>query len=126
MPHVADTPTLINAFKVTELKKQKGQPNWLSVYAFTDEHGFLYEANIQRISCIHNEFRVWIVVSGNNFSLQTNMITYDVVQDGESLEILKKFAEWCDDLRKEYGSRLAEKFGDTPAWFNEKPQLFKD
>lgn len=75
---------------------------------------------------IHNEFRIRPVVSGYNFSLKTNDIQYYVTQDGESLEILKKFAEWCNDLRKDHGSRLAEKFGDTPAWFNEKPQLFKD
>lgn len=127
LPHVADSYTLNKAFKGTGFEKEKGQPNWLSVYVCTDEHGFRYEANIQKLTyCIRNEFRIWMVVSGYNFSLKTNDIQYYVVQDGESLEILKKFAEQCENLRKEYGAQLAEKFGDTPAWFNEKPQLFKD
>lgn len=48
------------------------------------------------------------------------MTDYYVTEDGESLGLLKHFAEFCVYLREEYGKTLAEKFGRTPAWYNEK------
>lgn len=127
LPHVADSYTLGKAFKGTGFEKEKGHPNWLSVYVCTDEHGFRYEANIQKLTyCTTNDFRVWVNISGYNFNIETDMKDYYVTEVGESLGILKQFTELCVRLREECGTQLAEKFGDTPAWFNDKPQLFKD
>lgn len=118
--HVADKFTLEKAFKGTAFTRQKGQPNWLSLYSFTDEHGFLYEAYVQKLTyCITNDFRVWAAVSGCNFSLTSGSIDYYVTEEGESLEILKQFAKFCVKLSEEYGGELAEKFGETPAWYYE-------
>lgn len=119
--HVADKFTLDKAFKGTAFSRQKGQPNWLSLYSFTDEHGFLYEAYVQKLTyCITNDFRVWAAVSGCNFSLTSGSIDYYVTEEGESLEILKQFAEFCVKLSEEYGGELAEKFGETPAWYYDR------
>ncbi len=119
--HVADKFTLDKAFKGTAFTRQKGQPNWLSLYSFVDEHGFLYEAYVQKLTyCITNDFRVWAAVSGCNFSLMSGSIDYYVTEEGESLEILKQFAEFCVKLSEEYGVELAEKFGETPAWYYDK------
>lgn len=119
--HVADKFTLDKAFKGTVFTRQKGQPNWLSLYSFTDEHGFLYEAYVQKLTyCITNDFRVWMAVSGCNFSLTSGDIDYYVTEEGESLEILKQFAEFCVKFSEEYGGELAEKFGETPAWYYDK------
>ncbi|MDE7362431.1 MAG: hypothetical protein K2N38_10915 [Oscillospiraceae bacterium] len=118
--HVADKFTLDKAFKGTAFTRQKGQPNYLHLYSCTDEHGFLYEAYTQRLEVGINRFRVWARVLGCNFQLSSCEIDYKVTEEGESLEILKQFAEFCVRLRDEHGSRLAEKFGETPAWYNEK------
>lgn len=123
LPHVADKFTLDKAFKDTGFARQKGQPNWLGLYSYTDEHGFVYNAYAQKLSyCITNDFRVWLDISGCNFKIVTRDKDYYVTEDGESLEILKKFAEFCVGLRGEFAHELAEKFGETPAWYNEKRQ----
>lgn len=118
--HAADKYTTDKAFKGTAFKRQKGQPNWLHLYTCTDRRGFLYKAYIQKLTyCITNDFRVWVEISGCNFSLQMHSIDYYVTEEGESLEILKQFAKWCEELCGEYGDRLAERFGETAGWFNE-------
>lgn len=123
LPHVADKFTLDKAFKNTGFVRQKGQPNWLSLYSYTDERGFIYDAYVQKLSYfISNDFRVWLEISGCNFKIATREKDYYVTEDGESLEILKKFSEFCVNLRGEFAGELAEKFGDTPEWYNEKPQ----
>lgn len=47
LPHVADRFTLEKAFKGTGFARQKGQPNWLSLYSCVDERGFVYNAYVQ-------------------------------------------------------------------------------
>lgn len=119
LTHVADKFTLDKAFKGTAFTRQKGQPNYLHLYSFTDERGFLYEAYTQRLEVGINSFRVWVKILGYNFELSSREIDYKVTEEGESLEILKQFAEFCVKLSKEYGGALAEKFGETPAWYYE-------
>lgn len=118
-PHIADKFTLEKAFKGTGFTRQKGQPNWLSLYACVDERGFLYEAYVQKLT-VTNDFRVWVEISGYNFKIATDMKDYYVTEDGESLVILKQFAEFCVRLRGEYSKTLAEIFGETPAWHYEQ------
>lgn len=123
LPHVADKFTLDKAFADTGFVRQKGQPNWLGKYSYTDERGFVYDAYAQKLSyCITNDFRVWAEISGCNFKITTLEKDYYVTENGESLEILKEFARFCVTLRGEFAKELAEKFGNTPAWYNEKRQ----
>lgn len=119
LPHVADKFTLEKAFKGTGFTRKKGQPNWLSLYACVDERGFLYEAYVQKLT-VTSDFRVWVEISGYNFKIATDMKDYYVTEDGESLVILKQFAEFCVRLRGEYSKTLAEIFGETPAWHYEQ------
>lgn len=120
LTHVADKFTLDKAFKGTAFTRQKGQPNYLHLYSFTDERGFLYEAYTQRLEVGINRFRIWARVLGYNFQLSSCEIDYKVTEEGESLEILKQFAKWCVKLSEEYGDALSKKFGDSPDWYNKK------
>lgn len=122
LPHVADKFTLDKAFMDTSFKRQKGQPNWLHLYACVDEHGFRYEAYAQKLS-VGNNFRVWVEISGYNFKVGTGDMDYYVTEEGESLEILKMFALFCMQLLTEYSGHLAELFGDTPKWYNEQQKI---
>lgn len=116
IPHVADKFTLDKAFKGTGFERQKGTPNWLHLYSCIDDCGFLYEAYTQKLtSC--NVFRFWIEISGYNFKIRYENEDYYVEQEGESLEILKKIAEFCVSLREEYSRELAKDFGNTPKWY---------
>lgn len=115
--HVADKLTLDKAFADTGFTRQKGQPNLHHMYECIDEHGFLYEAYTQKLS-YGNNFRIRASISGHNFAVGTGNMDYYVTEEGESLEILKQFAAFCVQLREEYSARLAEKFGDTPKWYN--------
>ncbi len=117
--HVADKFTLDKAFADTGFTRQKGQPNNIHLYACIDEHGFRYEAYTKKLS-FRNNFRIWVSISGYNFAVGTGSMDYYVTEEGESLEILKQFAALCVRLRTEYSAHLAEKFGDTPKWYNER------
>lgn len=116
IPHVADKATLNRVFKGSVFKRGKGTGNWLHKYECTDAHGFLYEAYIQKITC-ENQFRIWLEISGYNFSIKTCDIDYYVTQEGESSDILKEFVQLCVRLYEEYGAELAKDFGDTPPWY---------
>lgn len=119
IPHVADKYTTEKAFANTGFLWTTGQPSWLKLYCCTDTHGYHYEANVQKLtSC--NEFRIWLEISGYNFQISSAMTDYPVIQEGESLEILKTFATFCSKMRDEYSAELSKDFGDTPSWYWEK------
>lgn len=119
IPHVADKFTLNKAFAKTGFERQKGEPNWLHRYSCIDAHGFLYDAYTQKLTNC-NMFRVWVEIYGYNFKVgynTTQMKDYYVSEEGESLDILREFAEFCVKLRDEYSAELARDFGDTPSWY---------
>lgn len=119
IPHVADKPTLNKAFKGTGFERKKTPSNWVSLYSCTDKHGYLYEAFIQKIS-YGNDFRFWFNISGYNFNVSNfpSFPDYNVDHEGESLEVLRKFAEFCVDVRENYSDNLVKDFGITPDWYN--------
>ena len=117
--HVADKTTMNKAFKGTGFERKTGTPNWLQTYACTDQHGYLFEANAQKLSHL-NCFRVWLDISGYNFGLSfPNSVgnEYAVTEEGQSLEILRKFSVLCVKARDEYAENLYRDFGETPEWY---------
>ena len=116
IPHIADKYMLNQAFDGTGFVREKGTPNWFRIYSCMDEHGFLYEAEVQKLS-YSNEFRFYFGISGYNFDFSYNSEDYYVTKEGESLEILKAFAQMCVKVRDEWGAELAKDFGETPSWY---------
>ena len=117
--HVADKYLTEKAFKGTGFTRDKGQPNWLHIYSCTDENGFLYEANVQKLSGI-NAFRCWIEISSHNFGIHSDLFKdYYVSEEQQSADILKAFADFCVWVRDSYGEKLLKDFGKKPAWFHE-------
>ncbi len=114
----AKTAVLDQVFRGTGFAKQKGNPTWLSCYACTDAHGFLYEAYVQRLST--GGFRLWLTVSGCNFTLSPQQgagLDYRVNDAETARGILAAFARHCVRIRDSYAPKLAADFGDTPAWY---------
>lgn len=116
IPHISDKYTMNQAFAETGFIREKGTPNWFGVYSCTDEHGFRYQAEPQRVT-IGNIFRFSLYISGYNFDICFNSEDYYVTKEGESLEILKAFAQMCVKIRDEWGAKLAKDFGETPSWY---------
>ncbi len=116
IPNVANKVTLDKVFKETRFKREKGQPNWLHQYSFVDDNGYKYDAYTQKISC-GNEFRCWIEISGYNFSIEYRHEDYIVEEEGESLDILRAFARFCDKMVDDYSEELKADFGRTPEWY---------
>lgn len=117
IPHVADKVTCNKIFKGTRFERVKGQPNWLHLYSYIDDKGYKYDAYIQKIS-IGNEFRCWIEISGYNFHIRYEPEDYIVEKEGESLDILRVFAQLCDKMVDEYSENLKLDFGVTPGWYH--------
>ena len=114
----AKTALLDKLFRGTGFLKQKDNPTWMSCYACTDAHGFLYEAYVQRLSA--GGFRLWLTVSGCNFSLSPQRgagLDYRVSDAETARGILEAFAAHCVHVRDTYAPQLAADFGDTPAWY---------
>ena len=121
--HIADKPTLNAAFAGTGFERHtENTPSWLKLYACTDSHGFLYKAYVQKLSS-GTEFRFDLDVSGYNFEVGLFSKDYHVTREGESLEILRQFAQLCVKIRDEYSAELAKDFGDTPAWYRENNNM---
>lgn len=118
VPHITDLSTLKKAFAETGFEKEKGNRSYLNLFSCRDEHGFYYEAYTQRLSNGY-EFRVWLDISGYNFGVGSGPVGWDYYaeKEGDSLEILKVFAEFCAKMRDVYGAELARDFGDTPSWY---------
>lgn len=116
---VTDKPTLEKAFANTGFKREDDSYWRFKDYAFIDEHGIKYVANIQKLTG-GPEFRVWLEVYGCNFEIRCSDTDYFVEKNGESLEILKVFAAICVKAKDEYGTKLAKDFGDTPLWYWKK------
>ncbi len=116
IPHVADKVTLDKVFKGTRFERVKGQPNWLHLYSYVDNNSYKYNAYIQKIS-LENEFRCQIEISGYNFNIKYTHEDYIVEKEGESSDILKVFAQFCDKLIDEYSEELKSDFGVTPEWY---------
>ena len=117
--HVADKYATEKAFKGTGFTRVKGQPNWLHLYSCADENGFLYEANVQKLSGM-NAFRCWIEVSSCNFAVSSDLFKdYYVGEEQQSADILKAFTGFCVWVRDSYGEKLLKDFGKKPAWYNE-------
>ena len=121
LEHTADRYATEKAFKGTGFTRVKGQPNWLHLYSCVDENGFLYEANVQKLSGM-NAFRCWIEVSGCNFAASSDPFfkEYYVSEERQSADILKAFAGFCVWVRDSYGEKLLADFGRTPAWYNDR------
>ncbi len=119
LEHVADRYATEKAFKDTGFTRVKGQPNWIHLYSSTDENGFLYEANVQKLTGM-NAFRCWIEVSSCNFGVHSDPFKdYYVSEEQQSADILKAFADFCVWVRDSYGEKLLKDFGKKPAWYNE-------
>lgn len=116
IPHVADKTTLNKIFKGTRFERVKIQPNWLHLYSFIDDNGYKYNVYVQKIST-GNEFRCSIEISGYNFHVEYEHMDYIVEEEGESFEILKVFAQFCDKMIDEYSEELKRDFGETPNWY---------
>ena len=117
IPHVADKFALNKAFKNTGFERQKNTPNWLHSYTCKDEHHYLYQAHVQKLSTLPNCFRFRMTISGFNFAVGFSHEDYHVTSKEEALAIVRKIAEYCVKVRDEYGSELAKDFGMTPEWY---------
>lgn len=114
--HVADKFILNKVFKGTRFERIKGQPYLCHLYSYVDNNGYKYDAYIQKIST-GNEFRCWLGISGYNFYINYSHEDYVAYKEGESLEILKVFARFCDKMIDEYSEELKNDFGITPEWY---------
>ena len=114
--HISDKYTMNQVFVGTGFKREKGASNRINTYACTDKHGFQYQAETQRLT-FGNIFRFSLFISGYNFDICFNSEDYYVTKEGESLEILKVFAQMCVKIRDEWGAELAKDFGETPSWY---------
>ena len=119
LQHIADKATINEAFKGTSFKREKGQINLLHDYSLLDEKGYKYSVFIQKISPC-NSFRFSLAISGYNFHIIYQHPDYFVDKEGESLDILKKFAEFCEYTIHTYSNEIQKDFGNTPDWYNVK------
>lgn len=116
IPHLADITTMKKAFAGTGFTHKKGNPGYMGEYDCRDSHGYLYQAYVQKLSDWRT-FRIWLEISGYNFTLSAPGLDYSMEEEGESLPILRAFALLCAKIRDEYGDKLAADFGDTPEWY---------
>ena len=119
LQHIADKATINEAFKGTSFKREKGQINLLHDYSLLDEKGYKYSVFVQKISSC-NSFRFSLEISGYNFHIFYQHPDYFVDKEGESLDILKKFAEFCEYTIHTYSNEIQKDFGNTPDWYNVK------
>ncbi len=116
LPDVANKKTTEKVFKNSKYKRVKGQPNWLHLYRSFDDNGYKYDIEIQKLS-YSNEFRMSITISGYNFSVSYQHEDYEVEKEGESIVIIEKFRDFCENNLREFINELVENFGNTPEWF---------
>lgn len=115
IPHLADKRTMKRAFADTCFELQKSPSSRDVVLTYKDAHNFQYKITAYRNPAF-NDFQIELVITGYNFTVGFSE-TYGVEQAEQSLEILKTFAEFCTEVLDEYSDKLAEDFGDTPAWY---------
>lgn len=103
-------------FKGSGFKRAKNGTNWLHTYECIDENGIKYEAEVQVLQNTFG-FRCDFFASGYNFHAGMLSRTYDVCNEEQCMDILKKFLAYAKKMRDEYGKELAADFGATPDWF---------
>lgn len=122
IPALVDKKMIKKAFAGTGFefpKTRKGALPGMNSICCKDKHNFKYEVTIDRTQNCPAFFYIYIFVMGCNFSIRNFQDVIVATSREEAEKKLSEFAAFTCELRDWLGGILAERFGDTPAWFFE-------
>jgi hypothetical protein len=62
-------------------------------------------------------FNVYISIIGCNFRIKNFCHTINASSQEEAEKQLQELADFCVELRDDFGDEIYKKFGDTPEWY---------
>ena len=120
VPALVDKKMIKKAFAGTGFempKTRKGILPGMNVLSCKDEHNFRYEVAIDRTQNCPTFFYFYITITGCNFMIKNTQDVIVAASREEAEQKLTTLAAFASDLMDKFGPVLAERFGDTPAWF---------
>lgn len=120
VPALVDKKMIKKAFAGTDFempKTRKGILPGMNVLSCKDEHNFRYEVAIDRTQNCPTFFYFYITITGCNFVVKNTQDVIVAASREEAEQKLATLASFASDIKDKFGPVLAERFGDTPAWF---------
>ena len=116
---LVDKNKLKKAFKNTgyEFEKRKAVYPGTNQLFCIDKHNYRFEVLTVRTQNMPKSFDVYISIIGCNFRIKNFGYTINASSEEEAVKQLQELADFCVELRDDFGDEIYERFGETPEWY---------